>query len=267
MAGIKFFLRIKSIQNDTNVSAFNKMEVKFFLCAKIFIIIWVLVLWSIDTTLNVSIFPQSGAISSSIFICWNLYRNYKHSFYDLYHMTDPLSLVVTETNPHNTAAVNDGIKETGENVDDINGFVAVPMTHTKKGQFLKSLIAGEFVADAEILYHMLIDIYDAQFDIDMSGVFQEIAAFAATKYHPCIECGNLLKFSECDKDYNMEFGVMSMLDEFQNVKYYINEYNDQKELLCRFCALTYGIVSDFMLFPRMLRTFEKLRNQSTIKTN
>ncbi len=79
-----------------------------------------------------------------------------------------------------------------------------------------------------------------------------------------MDCMISLPLSECVDDYNMEYGVLSMLDQYQNTRYYINQYNDGIELLCRLCSIKRGILSNFLLLPTLNRTFQILRDEKQV---
>eukprot|EP01084_Bolivina_argentea_P165790 287956_1 len=256
------YKQLKPISNDIHISQFNKKEIKRVMFAIPEFVSLCVIFWIIERyIINTSCFPQFISFVIVAFISSNLYHNYKHDLREKIHLKR-----MKEFNEHFSIVPMTSIKTDSNNSVTFSDELTIDSSCDlvyKYQNGLRFMVSNEYVNNAQHIFIALNDIY-SESRTAIYHVLQEIATFAATKFEPCMDCMISLPLSECVEDYNMEYGVLSMLDQYQNTRYYINQYNDGIELLCRLCAIKRGILSNFLLLPTLNRTFQILRDEKQV---
>eukprot|EP01084_Bolivina_argentea_P006215 11790_1 len=266
--GFVLYKRINNILSDKNILNLNKKEIKKIsydiVTLTILLIIYVvanrLLKQYFPSSYRITLVPQIMSFTISMFITSNLYRNYKHAMYEinqikLMNQHIPIIQMHNIIKTHSNSVVTNSVSLTAASN-------SCDLVYKYQNSF-QLMVADKYIKDAMRIFSILNNLkYMNEVGTVFYHILQEIAAFAATQYEPCIDCATDLPLVECDKDFHVEFGVLSMLDEYQNIRYYINQHNDSIELLCQFCAIKHGVLPNFLLFPTIHRTFETLRNET-----
>eukprot|EP01084_Bolivina_argentea_P165789 287955_1 len=256
------YKQLKPISNDIHISQFNKKEIKRVLYDILKFIVSLFLFFLISEVYNIVFFPQNISLVISVIILCNLHRNYKHDIRELNqykYLNQQLQLVNIATSNGLINSNSQNTVHSNSTMDELDVVSSCDLLY-KYQNGLQFIIADEFIENAKCIFTTLNDLFYIEFGSGIYHILQEISAFAATQFEPCMDCGTNLPLIECDKDYNMEFGVMSMLDQYENIKYYINQNdNNVIEVLCRFCATKRGVLSNFMLLPTLSKTFQILR--------